>query len=251
MSDRPRVVVTRRAEQAGVLADKLRAAGLEPVLFPTIRLKPLPSAVLDGALRELALFDWLIFTSANGVDFFFRRARELGLTLKIPRTAVVGPATARRLTDQGVAVDFIPAKYTGAALAAGLGDLSGQRVLLPRAGLGGREITERLGRRGADVLDVPLYDTVTAEPGPMALARLRQGYEAVTFTSPSGVRGFIQLAGWPDEGTIIACIGPSTAQAAQAAGLPVTVTPEEYTLDGLVESVAAHLTREKGDKTRG
>ncbi len=243
MSDRPRVVVTRRAEQAGALADKLRTAGLEPVLFPTVQLRPLPSHALDDALKNLEMFDWLIFTSGNGVDFFFRRVEELELRPQLPCTAVVGPSTARRLAAYGPAPDFMPAEYTGAALAAGLGDLTGQHILLPRAKLGGLEIVRRLRQQGAEVFDAPLYDTVTATPDPAALAELQKGYEAIAYTSPTAVRGFVKLAGRPDGAAIVACIGPSTAQAARAAGLPVTIVPDEYTLDGLVESVAAHLTR--------
>ncbi|HFQ93981.1 MAG TPA: uroporphyrinogen-III synthase [Anaerolineae bacterium] len=239
MSERPRVVVTRRAEQADDLAGKLRAAGLEPILFPTIQLRPLPSHTLDDFLKNLEMFDWLIFTSGSGVDFFFRRAEELELTLELPRTAVVGPSTARRLEKYGATADFMPEEYTGAELASGLGDLTGRHVLLPRARMGGLEIVRRLWQQGADVFDVPLYDTITAPRDPTALARLEQGYEAVTFTSPSAVHGFVKLAGRPDGAAAVACIGPSTAQAARTSGLPVTIMPEVYTLDGLVESVAA------------
>ncbi|HFQ94106.1 MAG TPA: uroporphyrinogen-III synthase [Anaerolineae bacterium] len=242
MSERPRVVVTRRKEQADVLADKLRAAGLEPILFPTVQIRPLPNHALDDSLKNLEMFDWLIFTSGNGVDFFFRRAEELELTLQLPRTAVVGPSTARRLAEYGATADFMPSEYTGAALASGLGDLTGQHVLLPRVRRGGLEIVRRLWQQGADVFDVPLYDTITAMRDPAALAKLEQGYEAVTFTSPTAVYGFVKLAGRPKGSIIIACIGPSTAQAARTAGLPVTIVPDEYTLDGLVKSVVHYFS---------
>ncbi len=241
MSERPRVVVTRRKEQAGVLADKLRAAGLEPILFPAIQLRPLPSHALDDSLKNLEMFDWLIFTSSNGVDFFFRRAEELELTLELPRTAVIGPSTAQRLAEYGATPDFMPEEYTGTALASGLGDLTGRHVLLPRARMGGLAIVRRLWQQGADVFDVPLYDTITAVPDPAALAKLAQGYEAVTFTSPTAVMGFVKLAGRSQGAAAVACIGPSTAQAARASGLAVTIMPDEYTLDGLVASVAAFL----------
>lgn len=243
MSERPRVVVTRRAEQAGVLADKLRTAGLAPILFPAIQLRPLPSHTLDDSLKNLEMFDWLIFTSGNGVDFFFRRAEKLELTLELPRTAVVGPATARRLAEYGAMADFMPAEYTGAALAAGLGDLTGQHVLLSRARMGGLGIVRRLWQQGADVFDVPLYDTITAVRDPAALAKLEQGYEAVTFASPTAVMGFVKLAGRPPAATAVACIGPATAQAARASGLPVTIMPDAYTLDRLVASVAAFFDK--------
>jgi uroporphyrinogen III methyltransferase/synthase len=243
MSERPRVVVTRRKEQADVLADKVRAAGLEPILFPTVQIRPLPNHALDDSLKNLEMFDWLIFTSGNGVDFFFRRAEELELTPELPRTAVVGPSTARRLAEYGATADFIPEEYTGVALAAGLGDLTGRHVLLPRARMGGLEIVRRLWQQGADVFDVPLYDTITAPRDPAALARLEQGYEAVTFTSPTAVMGFVKLTGRPHGAAAVACIGPSTAQAARASGLPVTIMPDVYTLDGLAASVAAFFDK--------
>ncbi|HID52301.1 MAG TPA: uroporphyrinogen-III synthase [Anaerolineae bacterium] len=242
MSERPRVVVTRRVEQAAELADKLRAAGLEPVVFPTVQLRPLPSHTLDDSLKNLQMFDWLIFTSGNGVDFFFRRVEELELTPKLPRTAVVGPSTARRLAEYGATADFMPEEYTGAALASALGDLTGQHILLPRARMGGLEIVCRLWQQGADVFDVPLYDTITAVRDPAALAKLEQGYEAVTFASPTAVMGFAKLAGRPHAAAAVACIGPSTAQTARASGLPVTIMPDEYTLDGLVKSVAHYFS---------
>lgn len=239
MPERPRVVVTRRAEQAAELAGKLRSAGLEPVLFPTVALRPLASSLLDDVLTGLDLFDWLIFTSGNGVDFFFRRVEALGLNLKLPPTAVVGPATARHLAKFKVSPDFMPQEYTGTALAAGLGNLTGKRVLLPRARLGGLDIVQQLWQQGADVFDVPLYDTVTAAADPAARENLQRGYEAVTFTSPSAVRSFLELVGPPLETAVIACIGPVTAQAAEAAHLPVAIIPTAYTLDELVASLAA------------
>lgn len=255
MPEQPsRIVVTRRAEQAAGLGDQLRGVGLTPVIFPTIQLTALPTEALDVALAELSGFDWLIFTSVNAIDFFFRRADELngvdGLrSTNRPSIAVVGKATARALVERGLQPDFMPTVFTGAALAAELSDLTGQRILLPRARAGGRAIIDSLSARGALVTDIALYDTMTATPTAGALRVLAQGFEAITFASPSSVRGFLEIVNHPDrqlapliDAAIIACIGPVTAQAAREHGLTVTLTPDEYTLEALVQSLARYFT---------
>jgi len=269
-----RVVVTRRIEQAAVLGDQLRGVGLTPVIFPTIRLTALPTGVLDATLAELSGFDWLIFTSVNAVEFFFRRAHELGdvdgvRSANRPAIAVVGSATAHALAQRGFQPDFMPSVFTGVALAAelsgtlqdtppgggrqdsdkqsGLGHLPEVRILLPRAQAGGRAIVDSLRARGAVVTDIALYATVTATPTSDALAELAQGFEAITFASPSSVRGFLEIVDRADrqlaslvDAAVIACIGPVTAQAARDQGLTVTLTPDEYTLDALVQSLAQY-----------
>jgi len=241
MGGEPRVVVTRRAEQAAVLGDKLSAAGFYPLYFPTIQLQAIVAPELDRALAEIERFEWLIFSSANSVHFFFRRLDELNLSLRLPRTAVVGPATARKLVEHDVHPDFMPDIFTGEALAAGLGDVSGQKILLPRARIGGPQIVEKLRSQGALVSDIPLYDTATAVPDPAALADLALGYEAITFASPSSVRGFLEISGRPIGPAAVACIGPVTAEAAVECGWRVTVMPDEYTLDGLVQALALYF----------
>jgi uroporphyrinogen III methyltransferase/synthase len=155
---------------------------------------------------------------------------------------VVGPATARELEKAGIAADFMPDRFTGEALAEGLGDLSGQRVLLPRARIGGAPIVEKLRSQGAEVEDIELYDTVTAVPDAQALQELGRGYEAISFASPSSVRGFLEICGGPVNNTaVVACIGPVTAEAAAKQGLTVTLVPDEYTLDGLVQVLSDYF----------
>ena len=239
---KPRVVVTRRAEQAAELGEKLSAVGLEPLFLPTIALEALPAPDLDRALAEIERFEWLIFSSANAVRFFFRRVEALNLSLKLPRTAVVGPATARALRAQQIEPDFMPESFTGEALAQGLGELAGQCILLPRARIGGAKIVQTLLEQGAVVTDIALYDTVTAVPEAAALAALALGYEAISFTSPSSVHGFLAIHGGnPLEEAVVACIGPVTAEAAEESGLRVTLVPDEYTLDGLVQIISSYF----------
>jgi uroporphyrinogen-III synthase len=245
MPESPRVVVTRRAEQAALFGDKLRAAGFRPVSFPTIQLQSVSAPALDDALAQIERFDWLLFSSANAVHFFFRRLDELNVSPRLPRTAVVGSATARKLAEYHIQPDFMPDTFTGEAMAAGLGNLNGQNILLPRTRLGRPEIVVRLRSQGAHVTDVALYDTVTAVPDPTALEELALGYEAITFASPSSVHGFVEISGdKPISSAVVACIGPVTAEAAVECGLPVTLVADEYTLDGIVQALIRYFGKE-------
>ena len=246
MPELPRVVVTRRVEQTARFAKKLRVAGFHPLIFPTIELQAMPAPDLNRALAQIENFDWLLFSSANAVHFFFCRLDALQLSPRLPRTGAVGTATARKLAEYDVQPDFMPDSFTGEALAAGLGDLSGQRILLPRARLGRPQIVDRLRDQGADVSDIALYDTVTAASDPMALQELALGYEAITFASPSSVRGFLEISGAKPLGSaVVACIGPVTAAAAAECGLPVDLVPDEYTLDGLVQALTRYFGETK------
>ena len=246
-----RILVTRSPEQAQDFADSLAALGAEPVVFPVIQFEPLPTDLPDPAA-----YDWLIFTSANAVDFFFERLETRDWRLKtisnlqspvssLPKIAAVGSATAVKLTALGVPVDFMPDEFTGEQLVLGLGDVAGRRVLLPRAKIGRPEIVNLLRERGAVVDDVALYDTVTAVPTPAALAELEKGVDAITFTSPSSVRNFLQIVESRPQGflkplgstAVIACIGPVTAAEARQSGFTVHVIPEAYTIDGLIEAL--------------
>jgi len=264
-----RVVVTRPRPQAPALAERLAALGAEPILFPTIAIAPLDDyAALDAALRRLPEFAWVVFTSANAVDMVCRRLSALGLDGALARgparLAAIGPATARALESYGAAVTALPDEYVAEALPASLGPVAGQRLLLPQAELARDVLAVELSRRGAWVEALPAYRTLPAAPDPAGLAALRQGVDALTFTSASAVVNFVRLVAGGDQypalagpprtafdglplprlsGVVVACIGPITAQAARAAGLPVAVVPAAYTLDGLVAGLAGHFAR--------
>ncbi len=185
-----RVLVTRSAAQADAFARPLAALGAQPILFPVIAFAPLPAPELDAALAELSRYDWLVFTSANAVEFFFSAYDALPVRPYLPRLAVVGGATARLLEERDLTPDYMPGEFTGEQLALGLGDLAGRRVLLPRARAGRPEIVDLLREQGAEVDDIALYDTVTAVPTAAALEELGRGVDVLTFTSPSSVRNF-------------------------------------------------------------
>ena len=268
-----RIVVTRSPEQADALCARLETLGAVPIRFPAIQFEPLPAPELDEALAQLDAYDWLIFTSGNAVRFFIERleigdwrleifqsrdqrkpiSRPQGVNLL--KIAAVGSATQNLLAKNNIPVDFVPERFTGEQLVLGLGDVSGKRVLLPRAKIGRPEIVVMLRERGAIVDDIALYDTITAVPTQTALAELDKGVDVITFTSPSSVRNFLKILDErpsrfqkPRRSVQIAVIGPSTAEEVEKFGLTVDIMPNEYTIDGLIDAIAQSVEtpREEG-----
>lgn len=243
-----RVVITRNREQGQETMRQLQTLGATPLLFPTIQFVPLTSPELEQALRNLSRYDWVLFSSTNAVRFFFRHLENLGTPVALPRVAATGAMTAQILAARGVRVDFVPPEFTGEALAAGLGKMREQRILLPRSRLGRAEMVTTLRQGGAHVDDIPLYDTLSAQPSPQALAALTRGFDAILFASPSSVRNFLQIT-TPTPAihshlrqAVIACIGPVTGRACAEAGLPVHVMPKRYTFPDLLQALAAHFS---------
>lgn len=239
-----RIVVTRSREQAPKLCAKLAALGVTPLSFPVIQFAPLPAPELDQALAELNSFTWLLFTSANAVRFFWQRLPGQISAGRLPEIGAVGSATQALLQQKGVTVDFLPDTFTGEQLVAGLGDISGKRVLLPRAKIGRPEIINLLQDRRAEVVDIALYDTVTAAPTQTALDELQEGFDLLTFTSPSSVRNFMKLTDGRYRQAASAVIGPSTAAEAENFGLQVNIMPTTYTIDALVAAIAQGIENE-------
>jgi len=243
-----RVVVTRARAQAAEMCALLKAQGAEPISFPAIAVAPPEDwAPLDEAIAALDRYDWVIFTSVNGVHSFWERLAVLGKddrALEGVRVAAIGPATAHALRERGVTADFVPAKYVAEEVAAGLGDVHGQRFLLPRADLAREALARLLREAGATVDEIVAYRTVVGEGGSDVRGMLERGeIDAVTFTSSSTVRYFLQRIG-PEatrllDEVVIACIGPITARTARELGLQVDVLAEEYTVEGLVRALAA------------
>ncbi len=254
MPHSPTIVITRAAHQADELKTLLEVAGFRTLLYPAIAIQPPADArALDEALRQARSYDWLIFTSANGVEAVARRLDALNLgpdALQGPSIAAVGPATARAVERRlGLDVDLIPPKAVGESLLAALPIPAGQRVLLPRAAKARDVLPDGLRARGVPVDVVTAYETALGRGGDDLPAALRSGQvDAITFTSPSTVRNTLirlereaSLGVDALAGVAIACIGPVTADAAQQAGLHVDVIPEEYTAAGLVRALAARF----------
>ena len=248
-----RIVVTRAAQQSGGLRERLELQGAEVLLLPTIEIVPPESyAPLDAALRQAGDFDWLVVTSANAVRVMDERLTALGLgaqSLAHLRCAAVGPSTAEALRSLDLAVDVVPERYVGEALADALAErVRGQRVLLVRAAVARDVVPEALRAAGAEVATVDAYRTVVPADA-AGRARAIFGAEslpdAVVFTSGSTVTHLLDVlrdAGlaFPSQ---VACvsIGPVTSVALRDAGLVVAAAAATASLDGLVDACVRFL----------
>jgi uroporphyrinogen-III synthase len=247
------IVVTRSRKQAETFARALERAGARVVALPTIEtVDPESWDAVDDSIRLLAegAFDCVAFTSANGVEGFFKRLRRLpSEVFRDVRVAAVGVATARAVEAAGVMVDLVPESYTAGALAAALGG-GGGSILLPRAADVPPELVDVLVAGGWDVHEVAVYRTIPASDEDPAVEIVRAGkYDAVTFTSASTVKGFVGMLGVPPElqasaGSpehLVACIGPVTAKVCSDLGLRVDVVAEEHTSPGLIEALIGRI----------
>lgn len=254
-------MVTRAREQAADLVRALTELGADVVAAPVIRIAPLADlkALRDAlAPPQVARYRWIVFTSRNAVEVVCGRLPEWGMTprdLTRVGVAAIGPGTAEALARHGVTPKVVPQEYVAEALLRAMaanGDLHGQRVLLPRAREARDALPDGLRALGAKVDVVPVYETVR-EPGDgSALARelLAGKIDAVTFTSSSTVRHFVELVG-REAATCgrftAAVIGPVTAATARELGLGAAVEAKQYTVPGLVETLVQYF----GERGRG
>lgn len=250
-----RIVVSRAKEQAGELVAALEELGADVVAVPAIAIGPAEDlAALDAACDAAASFDWIVFTSVNGVDRFLQhylQQRDIR-ELKGPRLCAVGPSTAAALTRYGLRADVTPAEYRAEGVLPALrehGPVAAKRFMLPRGQLAREGLVDELRGAGAYVADVTAYTTVEAAEGSgqdIYRMLLDREIDAVTFTSASTVRSFVQMLGLeqaPDllRSAVIATIGPVTAEAAQQSGLEPAVMPAQYTIPALVDALVAHF----------
>ena len=258
-----RIVVTRSREQAAELVDLLESLGADAIEAPMIRIAPPDDyGPLDEAITRAGSYDWILFTSANAADAFVRRLLAVSgdiRDLKGVKLCAVGPATAARLAKYGLRVDLEPAEYVSEAIVPALretGELNGKRLLLPRADIAREVVAEELRKAGAEVIEVTAYRTVLAEierEGDPDIYRmlLETRIDAVTFTSASTVKNFVQVFGADQAAdllrkTAVASIGPITAEAAEQYGIKTSIMPKEYTIPALVEAIVEHfLVRQK------
>jgi uroporphyrinogen III methyltransferase/synthase len=255
-----RILVTRPRDQADELVERLEAMGAEAIIAPMIRILPAEDyAPLDDACARAGTFDWIIFSSANGVDVFMQRLLGGGQDLRAlagVKLCVVGTATAERLAHYRLNADLVPGEFRAEAVVSALGeaaDVRGLSVLLPRADIGREVIADELRKQGADVTEVVAYRTVVAEAereGEPDIYRmlLDRRIDVVTFTSASAVRNFVKVVGAEPAAdllrtTVVACIGPVTAEAAALSHIETTVVPAHYTVPALVDAIVEHFER--------
>jgi uroporphyrinogen III methyltransferase / synthase len=247
------IVVTRTRATSSNFAAALRRLGADVIEFPTIEMtRPKSYASLDKAIARLDSFDWIVFTSATGVESFIERLKSLGRDIRdLGRASIaaIGPATASRLADYALRVAAVPDEYRAEAIisAIGAGGIRGKRFLIPRAEIARQVLPETLREKGAkEVVVAPAYRTI--KPERPQTERIRELIEAgaidlVTFTSSSTVTNFCALVGASAKGLKAAAIGPITAATASERGFEVVVSPREYTIPALSDAIREYCAR--------
>jgi len=251
-----KIIVTRTREQASDLVAGLEEYGANCLEYSTINIQPVDSyEALDDELERINEYHWILFTSLNGVKYFFERLYGKGMDarqLKGPEIAVVGKSTADLLLKYGVHADLIPAVFTGEGLAESLLDqgVEGRNILIPRVLHGPEMLPETLRGAGAQVTVVPVYQNCPAQGDKEFLrAELKKGgVDMVTFTSSSTVRNFLALLDEEKQaelkellaGVKIAAIGPITGKTVTDSGLRVDVQPEQHTIPAMIEAIVAY-----------
>ncbi|MBO4369717.1 MAG: uroporphyrinogen-III C-methyltransferase [Desulfovibrio sp.] len=243
------IVVTRAREQASQLVTKLTELGAEVLEYPTIRIAPLSSySELDSAIKDRARYTAVIFTSQNGVRFFWERLRVLGLDARAfgsLRVCAIGPMTAKALSDHGIHADLVPERFVAESLVSAFLEHFGSNkgsILIPRAKEARDVLPDGLRKAGFDVHVVPTYETLPDEGGREdCLERLTNDtLSCTTFASSSTVTNFLRTI--PKElvkksSVRLAAIGPITAKTLENEGLTAHITANPYTIDALIEAV--------------
>jgi len=251
---RVRVLVGRARHQAGALSAELRKLGANVLEIPFIEIrKPRSFKPLDAALKTLATYDWLILTSANGVEAMWDRMAKLGVTKRALHKlciAAIGPATKKAIEKRGIRVNVVPKEYVAESVVRSLKrKVNGKRVLLVRAKVARDVIPRELRKAGAQVDVVEAYETVVPRSSRrrlrVALRDPKKRPHVVTFTSSSTVRNFVELVGSRSaagrqgmlDGIRMASIGPVTSATLRELGLPVDIAATEFTIPGLVKAI--------------
>ena len=246
------VLVTRARSQASKLTARLEQLGAKVIEAPAIRIEEPADhyEALDAAIAKLNDYQWLIFTSANGVDYFFARLIKTGKdarALGYAKVAAIGSATAAKLREYGIIADVVPREFRAEGVLEALkGKLpSHAKILLPRAQEAREILPEKLREQGAVVDVAPAYQTVAAEVDAESLReKLAAGeIDLVTFTSSSTVTNLVKIIGSADALKEIktAAIGPVTAETAKGNGIEPDIVAKEYTIDGLVEAIKENI----------
>jgi uroporphyrinogen III methyltransferase/synthase len=256
-----RIVVTRARAQAATLAHKLQALGAEVIELPTIEMQPPEDyAALDAAIKTLRTYDWLIFTSVNGVEQFLMRARHLNETVtesKTSRFAAIGPETAKRLEAAGIRDCLVPERYQAEGILEVLTpeSMRNKKVLIPRAAKARDILPETLRQWGAEVDVVEAYRTVVPTDSMSDVKNLLSGHKVdiITFTSSSTVSNFARLFEGQSlqealSGVAVACIGQITKQTVEDLGGHADIVAAESTIDGLIRAIVEYLSDRGGRK---
>ncbi|MDD8019548.1 MAG: uroporphyrinogen-III synthase [Bacteroidota bacterium] len=247
------ILVTRSPEQAVEFSKRLHEYGANVVVVPTVQfVEPESWSECDEAVRGIKGFDSVIFTSANAVEFFFKRVdkvRQQAAEFQSLSLYAVGSRTQEAVVHFGLKAEVLTEQYSGKALAEALKQSmkKNSKVLFPHGNLGNHELPQLLRETGIDVTEVVVYRNV--EPTTHDQSLLKQHFDVITFFSPSSIKNFLKIV--PKKDTtdcVIAVIGETTEKAAHASGLPVHIVPKVSTANDLADAIASffeHLTKEK------
>jgi len=251
-----RIVVTRARQQASDLVGLLSDLGAECLEYPTIKIMPPQNPrPLKQAVENLTAYDWIVFTSVNGVLYFFEQLFAAGKDVRAlgrMKTAAIGPATAAQLREFGLASDIVPKTYRAESVVEAFKteQLEDKKILLPRAAEARPILPKELKKMGAEVDEVPAYETrkVTESTDDLVQQLKDRRIDLITFTSSSTAKNFKALL--PPEnfkkltqGVTIAAIGPITSDTAAELGFDVHITADSYTIPGLVEAILKHYQK--------
>jgi uroporphyrinogen III methyltransferase/synthase len=252
--DGKKILITRTRQQSGDFSTQLKKLGAEVIECPTIEIVP-PTRWkgLDQAIDQLKSYDWILFTSANGVNFFWQRLKERRKSPHLPpslKVGAIGPATADRLKRKGVSVHYVPKEFIAESILEGFKKvrMEGKRILLARAKKARDILPKGLRKMGAEVEVVEIYRTVKPKGGSKKIKNLlaEEKIDVITFTSSSTVNHFANLLKRENlkklvKGIAIACIGPVTARTAKEWGLKVRIQPRQYTIPALTRAIAEYF----------
>ncbi|MFT4416503.1 uroporphyrinogen-III synthase [Fredinandcohnia humi] len=251
------VLVTRGKNQAAEFSRKIVAAGGTPIEIPLLSFqKPKQQLEIRETIKNLHIYDWLIFTSKNGVDYFFEFYYELksNKNESFPKIAVVGTKTEKALIEKGFYPDIVPDEFVAEGLLESLKPVinTGTQFLLARGNLARSFLVDEITRLGAPVTDLVVYETVENNSEKERLLQLLQGQQIdfITFTSPSTVSQFFKLVEntkWREwtKNSFFACIGPQTKLTAEKVSIPIHICPETYTTDCLLTDMISYVKKNK------
>jgi uroporphyrinogen III methyltransferase/synthase len=242
------ILITRAASQSDSLRNGLESAGARVIELPAIQIVPLEDwTEVDRAVANLPSYDWVIFTSANAIEHFMPRVQKAGMECRVS-IAVVGTSTAQSLQKWNLAASLVPSSFRAEGLMEAFPtNLSGMRMLLPRAETAREILPDELRRRGATVDVVPVYRTAKSSMDPQDVAAIfsQERVDAVVFASPSAVRFFTDVLAEDLSSTLgpipIATIGPVVREAVESLGLKVSIQPEQATMPDLTRAICRYF----------
>lgn len=249
-----RIIVTSPEPGASKIASHLEELGAETIKLPVIKITPVKNfRRIDKAIKEIENYDWIIFTSQNGIDLFLKRfilKRKNIKDFKKIKFATIGKVTSEKLKEYGINASFVPKKYTSEALVAGLRkhSLKGKNILIPRALEASNVLPEWLRKMGAKTDEIVVYRIQNKRVKIKKVKSLlkESKIDAIAFTSPSGVKSFFNLFAKKDlksyfKNTKIASIGPVTSKAIEKFGIKADIVPKKYTVKALVEAIESNF----------